>query len=273
MSPTDLPLTEWAPDTPAHRTSQQVFDGSVIVFRQLEPIRELVARAHDIVSSAYGTADYLDLEQALEPKAFRSKAMTARRTIESDGPIKSAWRESLRSIGYAPTATYFDRMRLRVIPSKRRTEGRVVRALPAHRDTWGSGIMAQINWWLPMHALSRTRTILFWPASFRKHVANDSEEWARHNLMQQRNSKSALLPTAVHTPEEAGHPVIIEPGDLVAFSAAHLHGTVTDGSGHSRFSLDARTVWDEDLEAGRAAPNVDAVVPTPRWDWFDREPT
>ena len=273
VHPTDLALTEWAPDMSPEVVSTSLFDGAVLVFRQLDPVKKLVSRARDIVQSTFGRDDYLAIEQILEPRAFRALAMESRRAVETDQEIELNWRESLGSIGYAPSETYFDRVRLRVIPSQRRTEGRIVRALPAHRDTWGSGIMAQINWWLPVHPLWRNRTMLLWPDAFRRHVANDSEEWARQNLRQRRDPKAALLPTASRRPAQAGQPLLVEPGDLVAFSAAHLHGTVTDGSGQSRFSLDARTVWDRDLTEGRAAPNVDAAVPVPRWDWFDRQPT
>jgi hypothetical protein len=42
------------------------------------------------------------------------------------------------------------------------------------------------------------------------------------------------------------------------FSAAHLHSTVPNNSGRTRFSIDFRTVNLDDLEARRGAPNVDS---------------
>ena len=62
----------------------------------------------------------------------------------------------------------------------------------------------------------------------------------------------------------------IAPGQLPAFSAAHLHGGVRDASGTTRFGIDSRTVWDPDRRAGRGAPNVDCAARTEMWRWYSQ---
>lgn len=173
-------------------------------------------------------------------------------------------------VGYDPDACYLDRIRLRVVPSASETHGRVIRPLPAHRDTWGSGILAQVNWWLPLYPLVPGRTMVMWPQLFRRPMANDSAEWDYEVLIQGARQDYPWLPVVTEALGDSGSPVLIEPGELLAFSAAHVHASTTDGSGFCRFSIDTRTVWAGDLAAGRGAPNVDGRMRREQWGWFAR---
>ena len=65
-------------------------------------------------------------------------------------------------------------------------------------------------------------------------------------------------------------PVMLEPGDIVAFSAQHLHASQPNTSDVARFNLECRTVSVADVSAGRAAPNTDGTAPHTAWDWFKR---
>ena len=53
--------------------------------------------------------------------------------------------------------------------------------------------------------------------------------------------------------------MITEVGGVILFSGANMHSTVENNSGKTRFSIDFRTVNIEDLESGRAAPNIDSA--------------
>lgn len=127
--------------------------------------------------------------------------------------------------------------------------------------------MAQVNWWLPLHPLHETGTMMMWPDAFQSPVANDSGEWDFEEF--KRGGRGyPLLPTAAY-PETPGTPVLIEPDDLLGFSAAHLHAGQRDASGRTRFGIDSRTVWEPDRRAGRCAPDVDGTPGTEMWEWFD----
>ena len=52
--------------------------------------------------------------------------------------------------------------------------------------------------------------------------------------------------------------LVTEPGGCILFSAAQLHSTVPNTSGHTRFSIDFRTVHLKDLQNRIAAPNIDS---------------
>jgi len=52
----------------------------------------------------------------------------------------------------------------------------------------------------------------------------------------------------------AGLPIVVECGDVVIFSAAHLHRSIPNTTDKTRFSAEVRTVYMPDVVAGRGAP-------------------
>ena len=71
--------------------------------------------------------------------------------------------------------------------------GRRMRDLPAHRDTWGSNIMAQINLWGPVFPVEPGATMVIWPALFDRAVPNTSAEWDLERL-REAPGRYPLLP-------------------------------------------------------------------------------
>ncbi|MFC2255044.1 hypothetical protein ACETRX_36125 [Labrys portucalensis] len=68
----------------------------------------------------------------------------------------------------------------------------------------------------------------------------------------------------------AVEPVVVEPGEVIAFSSAHAHAGVPNSTDFTRISLETRTLWIEDVAAGRGAPNVDGDAPWMAPGWFRR---
>ena len=266
-----LPFTVWEPGTPPEALSDAVFAGRLVVFAGLAPVAAIGARARRLVETAFGPGDPEEAEARLPATVFRKTVAEARRRVRADPEIDRHWRSLMRHMGYADGDLHRDRVRLRVVPSRPEAAGRFVRPLAAHRDSWGSGFACQINWWMPLHPLAPTRTMVLWPALFDAPVANTAADWDYDTLLSGRVSGYPLLPVATAMPEAAPLPIILGPGALLAFSAAHLHASLTDGSGRSRLSLDTRTVWAPDVAAGRGAPDVDGAGRPPRWDMFDRD--
>ncbi|WP_315982621.1 phytanoyl-CoA dioxygenase family protein [Aliamphritea spongicola] len=62
--------------------------------------------------------------------------------------------------------------------------------------------------------------------------------------------------------------VVIQPGDVLAFSSAHLHASVPNTTDAIRYSVEMRTIHQSDLDAGRVAPNVDNAATVPMYRWF-----
>jgi hypothetical protein len=88
-----------------------------------------------------------------------------------------------------------------------------------------------------------------------------SADW---NLEEVRSGKStAPLVSKPSEPVDTGSEFrpVIEPGDLLCFSGAHLHASVPNSTDVARFSVEVRTVDAGDAADGRGAPNVDGEAP------------
>ncbi len=262
-------LSEISSAPPPERTSELLFDGALLKFPGLPGVRELVARGRRIVEEVFETSNPVVAERSLPPAVFRKRSLEARRRVAGDDAIAAAWLTVLTGIGYPPCECYLDRVRLRVVPSRRDIHGRIIRPLPPHRDSWGSGITAQINLWLPLYPIDPGRTIVIWPELFDVPVANNSATWDYDTLMRRQDKTYPLLPTAAH-PVGDGFGVVIAPGELLVFAAAHLHASRAVTPDRTRFGLDTRMVWAGDIAAGRGAPNVDGRAVKPRWEWFHK---
>ena len=157
--------------------------------------------------------------------------------------------------------SYWDWLHLRIQPHQDFTEAG---SLGYHRDTWSSNIDAQTNWWTPVLPITRERTIALYPAYWSRALANTSASWDL-----ERVREMPLVPRPCE-PVNADSEVriVIEPGDLLCFSGAHLHASVPNTSGATRFSVEVRTVAAIDVQAGRGARNVDGEAPCVAWRWF-----
>lgn len=260
------PFERWTGGGP-EALSAALFAGRLLALDGLASVARFGAAARRIVEEHFG-ADPETAESRLDPEAMRAAVAAARRAAAADVEIAAAWNETLSAIGYDPSDLHFDRMRLRIAPSRGAAQSRFVQPLPAHRDSWGGGVAAQVNWWAPLYPLDPARTMVLWPDLFAVAVPNTAAEWDYARA--RKGGDYPLLPVAREIP--AGRPisVTLPPGALLAFSAAHLHASVTDRSGRTRFSLDTRTVWACDVDAGRGAPDVDGAGTPPRWGMFDR---
>lgn len=248
--------------------SERLFAGKLLVFEGIEPVARMVRRVRALLEQAFETREPRDAEGSLSAQAFSRCALKVRGLVNEDSRVRFHWQEALNEAGYPANETWCDRIRLRIVPSRQDIPNRRIGVIPAHKDSWGSGIMAQINWWLPLYPMSAGQSMLIWPEAFDSPIANDSAKWDFDCFRADETGTYPLLPTAAKQPRSGGVPMVLQPGQLLAFSAAHLHGSVSDASGRTRFSLDSRTVWDVDRMKRRGAPNLDCQARTEHWNWY-----
>ena len=263
-----LALERWKPGTPPRALSEALFEGALVVFDGLRPVTRLVGRVRAILKRVFETDEPALAECHLPAASFRRLAMRAGDLVAGDATVARCWWDTLTVVGYRRDATWLDRIRLRAVPSRGDIDHPRLQTLPPHRDTWGSGIMAQINWWLPLYPLAESRTMLLWPDAFRRRLANNSDEWNFEAFNNGGREDYPLLPVARTRPAQPGVPALIQPGQLLGFSAAHLHAGTSDASGRTRFGLDTRSVWEPDHSSGRGAPDVDGAARAEMWRWF-----
>lgn len=107
----------------------------------------------------------------------------------------------------------------------------------------------------------------FHPHYFNKVVRNSSNgynyyEWNKMN----RKSAAQHVKKDTRVQPQALDPLELEPqlrflpkvGGMILFSAAHLHSTVPNTCGLTRYSIDFRTVHLDDVWQRRGAPNYDS---------------
>lgn len=139
-----------------------------------------------------------------------------------------------------------------------------------HRDTWETNLYSQTNWWMPISTIDSSRTISFFPKYWSTPLTNSSLGWSldefrskRRKVTERGGSFEELIeiypPAApvddINFSDEIR--LIVQPGDVICFSAAHLHASTKNTSTLARISTEYRTIHIDDLFHGFRSPNID----------------
>ena len=237
-------------------------------------MHDLVECLREITLREIALSDPCSAESVLKSTEFRHRAGCAQRFVRESDDVARLFKKVLLEAGADVSALFYDHFKLRFQPSYKASKSRYMRDLPAHRDTWGSNIHEQINWWAPVWPVAHDRTIGIFPALWNTPVPNLSSEWSYRELIKHikednKNCDYPMLPKCVTPPPlNEAVPVIIEPGDIMAFSGAHLHCSIPNRTGLARISTETRTVSAHDLTYSRSAKNVDCGASISYFDWF-----
>ena len=139
--------------------------------------------------------------------------------------------------------------------------------------------MQQFNWWMPLLEIDENRTLAIYPKYFDKKVPNTTGVWSLEILKQKRKEKVPYpqLPQLLTEEmseeewmllEKDKQPIVIKPGDVLIFSGNHLHGSVINNSGLTRFSSEIRTVDIYDVKNNIGAKNIDGYPHGYHLEWF-----
>jgi hypothetical protein len=249
-----------------------VYGGDLLVFKGVEPMVGLCALTDELIRETLGSLDPVGAQFELNREDYVATVGELQRLYRRHGRAKRLLFAALGSVGVDLRRTCWDWLHLRVLPHGEGEADRRTGRLGIHRDTWASNVYAQTNWWAPIYRISADRTVAFYPGYWSRPVKNTSGDWDLEEIRAQK-SRGAPTKPAVPEPSEPVDPaselrVVIEPGDLLCFSGAHLHAGVPNSTGVARFSVEARTVDAEDVALGRGAPNVDGAAPHVALSWF-----
>ncbi len=248
-----------------------IFDGGFIVFKDVPSMKTLCDLADSMARDAFG-GDFHPSEahKYFEASEFVGIVEPLQRKFTNDETAKELFRSALDECGLDLSRTYWDWFPLRIQPGEKSHDSMSTTGLHAHRDSWYSNMHAQSNWWAPIYPLEAERAVAFHPIYFDRPIPNNSEGWnlqqfraaraevrARNGSSDEvRNAYPAIAPTEpIDTSSELVF--VIEPGDLLNFSLAHLHESVPNTTDRARFSTEIRTIHLDDVMAGIGAPNVD----------------
>lgn len=244
----------------------RLYAGDLFVYSPRPSTLALTGLARQLIEEAFAPLDPLVAQDSLPVEKF----------VEIVGPLKPRFihhprtqellRELLADLGCDLEKTYFDVPRMRVATSGGYLTAGVAYVLHPHRDIWYSSPPSQLNWWLPVYPFESESSFAFHPRYWTEPVPNSSNEYNHYewNKTGRANAAKEVKTDTRKQPKPTGpldlEPelrVVCPPGGLILFSGAHLHSSVANSSGRSRFSIDFRTAHLDALETRGGAPNLD----------------
>ena len=255
-----------------------LFSGDLLVQQNISAMHQLIEWTSTLLDDSLKPLEAVTAQANLTPEKFIKLTTDAQTNFRVSEHARSLFFAALEECGVDLKQTYYDHFPLRIVPYGTKHNGARNSFISPHRDTWGSNIYSQLNWWAPIYELETSRTIAVYPKYWTDPIANDTAEWrfAKH-IESRRNTPKGLkapYPSAPSPIEDVDESevvkVMLEPGDVLSFSSAHLHGSVPNTSNATRYSVEMRTINQLDLLADRAAPNVDNDGIELMYQWFKR---
>jgi hypothetical protein len=245
---------------------KHLYNGDIFMYAPREPSLELVQLARELLTEAFGGTDPRTAQHRLQVHEFAQILADVKPRFIHHPRCKQIIPALLESLGCDPDQVYFDVPRLRSATSGDYLKTGIAYQFHAHRDTWYSAPMCQINWWLPVYDISPENGMAFHPKYFAQGVRNGSasynyQKWvaeSRYAAVKQIGKDERPQPH-IEEPVELDDLRLTAPvGGVMVFSAAHLHSSVENRTGVTRYSIDFRTVHRGDVEQEIGAPNVDS---------------
>jgi hypothetical protein len=243
-----------------------LYRGNIFLTEPDEATLAFCRFARDLVEEAFGDLDPERAQDILPVEGYVDILSTLKPRFIHHPRSKELLRAVLHARGCDLDQTYFDVPRLRTSTSGGYLTSGIAYAWHPHRDTWYSAPLGQLNFWMPVYPIEAGNAMAFHQDYFDRVVPNTSStynyyEWnTKHRAAASSNVSTDTRPLPGPTVElDLRNPLVLVPpvGGLIQFSGQHLHSSVPNQSGCTRFSIDFRTVHVGDIEAGRTAPNVD----------------
>ena len=237
---------------------KDIFKGKIFVFKKSKIILDLVQEIKKNILIEYNGP----LEKLHHLDNCEEISSTLVTNLKKKPEFKKLFKIFLKEINFFHENSYWDQFRVRVAPAQNKFSYREASRINSHRDTWGTNIHQQINWWAPISSISETNTMIFYPDYFSKAVKNSTSTWDLNTYLEHRKREDFSYPSAPQLLEDLPQDasvlsVNIEPGEILCFSGCHLHSSSKEKSDNTRFSYEIRTICQDDLDNRREAPNTD----------------
>ena len=254
------------------RRGTLIYRGDFLIFKNLGSLQQLCERSRQLAREFFRELAPESAQFEMDPETYSKTVASLQETWKGDAGVKELLFASLAEAGVDRERNFRDWLYLRVLPEGPQgpdgpngndPKGRHLEKIAPHRDTWASNLMQQTNWWTPIYPVTDERTIAFFPEYWSRPIDNTSASWEADG-----DAPLPLARTAIDPKSELR--LVIDPGDLLCFSGAHLHASVPNTSGATRFSTEIRTVNVDDVRASLGAPNVDGANVPSKTNWFKR---
>jgi hypothetical protein len=246
---------------------REIYRGAVFVHSPSPSALELCRLAQTMIEEAFRPFDPLTVHEHLPAEKCAEILATLKPQFIHHPRAKECIRGILAGTGHDLSQTYFDVPRLRTAFPGDYLKSGIAYAFHPHRDTWYSAPFCQINWWMPAYELNSENCMALHPHYFERAIRNGSRTYnyyrwnleSRHNAAQHVKTDTRVQPRPEEEIElDPQMRLVCDVGGAYQFSAAHLHSTVPNTSGKTRYSIDFRTVHLGDVLGRSGASNVDA---------------
>jgi len=246
---------------------KRIYSGDILAYSPNKASTALIEFARNLISEEFGNRDPRVAQHEMPVEEFVAVLARLKPKFINHPQSKDLVRAILREMGCDAEKTYFDVPRMRSATSSGYLTAGLAYAFHAHRDTWYSAPMSQLNWWIPIYDVEAGNAMAFHPRYWETPVENESNEFNYYEYVNtaRRNAAQHVKKDTRKQPHARGEidlqpdlRVITNVGGMLVFSGAQLHSTVPNNTGVTRFSIDFRTVHQDDIAAETGARNVDS---------------
>jgi hypothetical protein len=247
---------------------RELYDGQLYVYSPRESTQALCEHARQMCAEAFAPHHPQEAQHHLPVEQYASILASLKPSFIHHPESKRLIQLVLKDLSCDMDRIYFDVPRLRTATSDEYLTAGLGYAFKPHRDTWYSPPMCQLNWWLPVFEIETNNCMAFHSNYWNRPVKNSSNEFNYQDWNQTgRKQAVKLIKKDTRRQSEALEALelepdvrlVCEPGGLIIFSAAHLHSTVPNTSGLTRFSMDFRTVHMDEIQNRGGAVNIDSA--------------
>jgi hypothetical protein len=246
---------------------QRLYEGQLFVYSPRPSMLKLINHARSMIEEKFGSVDPRKAQYSMPVEKYVEICTPLKPGFIHHPETKKILQEVVAEYGCDLEKTYIDVPRLRMVTSDGYLTSGVGYAHHPHRDTWYSAPMMQINWWVPIYDIETEMSMAFHPEYFDRLIKNSSGSFNYYEWNSVgRKDASKMIKADTRKQPKPEEPVRMDPqirmvlpaGAVVLFAAAHLHSTVPNTSGSTRYSIDFRTVNFDDVVTKRGAPNLDS---------------
>jgi hypothetical protein len=248
---------------------QSLYQGQLYVYFAHDSVRAFAKFAREMIEDAFSGMDPELAQYSLPVERYAEILAELKPKFIHHTESKRHVSNILTELGCDPQTTYFEVPKLRSSTSDGYLTAGIAYAWHPHRDTWYSAPACQINWWMPVYEIQASNAMAFHPRYWAQPVQNSSagynyyvwnQKFRGAHLKSFTTKDPRPLPAPTQPVEREPEVRLVCPvGGIILFSGAHLHSSVPNTSGKTRFSVDFRTVNAADLASGTGAANVDSA--------------
>jgi hypothetical protein len=226
---------------------KRIHQGEIIQLEKNLVSFKFINRVRKMMKRISGERNLLLLESNLSREEMFNLSNNLKSEISNSPILQKLISHFLISLGFIPKYTYYDRPRLRILPTYLHRIRKAKNAFAIHRDTWYGNPESQINFWIPLYPVNFQNSFAIFPDYFQVKVPNDSDKFNYDDLkksggFQSKNSNRVFPSAKTEIDEKNLERFKMKAGEILVFSAQHLHGTRPNLSGKTRFSIDFRAV-------------------------------